>query len=101
GHEPNNYTRNTQLNDNGFHPFARFDSIDVLDLYGYYNTTVAERATSFRLGRQVLGWGESIFFQNGINGVNTLDVSALRRPGADLKEGFTPSEMALVSMDLT
>lgn len=101
GHEPNNYVRNSELNDTGFHPFARFDGIDILDFYGYYNTTIADKPVGFRLGRQVLGWGESIFLQNGVSGVNTIDVSALRRPGADLKEGFTPSEMALMNIDLT
>lgn len=101
GHEPTSNARNQKLNDNGFHPYARFDGIDVLDAFAYINTEVAGMPVDLRLGRQVIAWGESLFIQSPISGLNTIDVSALRRPGAELKEGFTPSEMLYMNLGLT
>ena len=54
-----------------------------------------------RLGRQVVSWGESTFIQNGINVINHFDVSALRVPGSELKEGFLPQEMVNFSLQFT
>lgn len=101
GHEPTGNARNQRLNDNGFHPYARFDGIDVLDAFGYINTDIGGKPVDLRLGRQVISWGESLFIQSPISGLNTIDISALRRPGAELKEGFTPSEMLYMNLGLT
>lgn len=101
GHEPTSNARNQKLNDNGFHPYARFDGIDLLDAFFYMNTTVADKPLDFRLGRQVISWGESLFIPSAISGLNTIDVSAFRRPGSDLKEGFTPTEMVYANLGLT
>ncbi|MGK9704747.1 DUF1302 family protein, partial [Salmonella enterica subsp. enterica] len=54
-----------------------------------------------RLGKQVVSWGESTFILSPIAGLNTVDVSAFRRPGAELKEGFTPAEMLYANLGLT
>ena len=101
GHEPTGNAPGRRLNDNGFHPYARFDGIDVLDAFGYINTDIGGKPIDLRLGRQVISWGESLFIQSPISGLNTIDISALRRPGAELKEGFTPSEMLYMNLGLT
>lgn len=101
GHEPTSNQRNRKLNDNGFHPFARFDGIDLLDAFYYLNTSVADKPLNLRVGRQVVSWGESLFIPSPISGLNTIDVSAFRRPGAELKEGFTPSEMLYFNLGAT
>lgn len=101
GHEPNDNARDQRLNDNGFHPYARFDGIDVLDAFGYINTDVGGMPLDLRLGKQVISWGESTFLLSPIAGLNTIDVSAFRRPGAELKEGFTPAEMLYANLGVT
>ncbi|HEX4917111.1 MAG TPA: DUF1302 domain-containing protein [Limnobacter sp.] len=101
GHEPTSNARNQKLDDNGFHPYARFDGVDLLDAFFYLNTTVADKPLDFRLGKQVISWGESTFILSPIAGLNTVDVSAFRRPGAELKEGFTPAEMVYANLGLT
>ena len=101
GHEPTSNARNQRLEDSGFHPYARFDGIDVLDAFGYINTNVGGMPLDLRLGKQVISWGESTFILSPIAGLNTLDVSAFRRPGAELKEGFTPAEMLYANLGLT
>ncbi|OYQ34878.1 hypothetical protein CHU95_09850 [Niveispirillum lacus] len=68
---------------------------DLLDAFVYGDFAVGETSNlSVRLGKQVLSWGESTFIQNGINSINPLDVSALRVPGSELKEGFLPVPIA-------
>lgn len=93
GHEPTSNARDQHLNDSGAAPYAKFDGINLLEAYGYWNTQVMGKESSLRLGRQVIGWGESVFIQSPLSSLNPIDVSALRRPGAELKEAFTPSEM--------
>jgi hypothetical protein len=53
------------------------------------------------LGKQVVSWGESTFIGGGINSINPIDVSAFRRPGAEIKEGLIPVNMFYVSQSLT
>lgn len=101
GHEPTSNRPNQRLDDNGFHPYARFDGVDLLDAFGYINTEVGGMPLDLRLGKQVISWGESTFILSPIAGLNTIDVSAFRRPGAELKEGFTPAEMLYANLGLT
>lgn len=101
GHEPTSNARNRKLEDSGFHPYARFDGIDLLDAFGYINTSIGGKPLDLRLGKQVISWGESTFILSPIAGLNTIDVSAFRRPGAELKEGFTPAEMLYANLGVT
>ena len=54
-----------------------------------------------RLGRQVLNWGESTFYQNGINVINPFDVSRLRTAGSELKDALVPIWMISASIQPT
>ncbi|MFL6531969.1 MAG: DUF1302 domain-containing protein [Pseudomonas sp.] len=73
----------------------------ILDAFIYHNYAIADQPGSVRLGKQVVSWGESTFIQNGINAINPVDVSAFRRPGAEVKEGLIPVNMFYVSQSLT
>ncbi|WP_271103962.1 DUF1302 domain-containing protein [Pseudomonas tohonis] len=73
----------------------------ILDAFIYHNYNIADLPGSVRLGKQVVSWGESTFIQNGINAINPIDVSAFRRPGAEVKEGLIPVNMFYVSQSLT
>ncbi|HZF25559.1 MAG TPA: DUF1302 domain-containing protein [Steroidobacteraceae bacterium] len=75
--------------------------VRLLDAFAYWRPNFGGKPSEFRLGRQVVSWGESTFIQGGINNINHFDVSALRQPGAELKEGFLPQEMAFFSLGLT
>ncbi len=74
---------------------------EILDAFVYHNYSVMDQPGSVRLGKQVINWGESTFIQNSINSVNPVDVSAFRRPGAEIKEGLIPVNMFYVSQSLT
>lgn len=80
---------------------AKTRGIELLDAFVYHNYAIADQPGTVRLGKQVVSWGESTFILNGINSINPIDVSAFRRPGAELKEGLIPVNMFFVSQNLT
>lgn len=75
--------------------------VRLLDAFAYLRFDLGSMPAEFRAGSQVVSWGESTFIQGGINTVNHFDVSALRVPGAELKEAFLPQEMVFASLGLT
>ena len=80
---------------------AKTRGAEILDAFVYHNYAIANQPGTVRLGKQVVSWGESTFIMNSINSVNPIDVSAFRRPGAELKEGLIPVNMFYVSQSLT
>ena len=103
GNSANFYTPNVDLEDSGFDDYAKSSGIALLDafVYGTFYVGDSGMPIDLRLGRQVASWGESTFIQNGINVINPIDVSAFRRPGAEIKEGLLPVTMATISIGLT
>lgn len=74
--------------------------VKLLDFYGSADYNVGDLPLNVRAGKQVISWGESTFIQNGINVINPVDVAALRRPGAELKDFFIPVWAADASIGL-
>jgi hypothetical protein len=70
---------------------------ELLDAYAWLDFGAGE----IRVGQQVLNWGESTFIQGGISVINPVDVSALRVPGAELREAFRPQGMVWASFNLS
>ena len=73
----------------------------LLDAFIYHDFTIGGHKGNFRVGRQVVSWGESTFIQNGINVINPVDVSKLRVAGSELKEAFLPIDMIWGSFNFT
>ncbi len=90
-----------KLDDAQFSEYAKFSGAVVLDAFIYGEFDVADMPLDVRLGKQVVSWGESTFIQGGINAINPVDVSAFRRPGAEIKEGLIPVNMAYASIGVT
>lgn len=101
GHGPNDYAENSQLEDDNFSDLSQFSGAEVLDAFVFGTFTVSDTPIDVRLGKQVISWGESTFIGNSINVINPVDVSAFRRPGAEIKEGLLPVNMAYASLGLT
>jgi hypothetical protein len=74
---------------------------DLLDAFVYSRFDLGQVPAEFRIGDQVISWGESTFIQNGINLTNPFDVARLRLPGSELKEALVPQGMAYVSLSPT
>lgn len=80
---------------------AKSAGAELLDLFVYHKYEINGLPGTVRFGKQVVSWGESTFITGGINSINPVDVSALRRPGAEIKEGLIPVNMFYVSQSLT
>lgn len=72
-----------------------------LDGFVYANFDPWGKNLRVRAGRQVISWGESTFIPNGINAINSADLSKLRVPGSELKEAFIPTTGIWASQELT
>jgi hypothetical protein len=72
-----------------------------LDGFVYGSFDPAGHTVRVRAGRQVISWGESTFIPGGINVINPVDLSKLRVPGAELKEGLIPTTGIWGSVELT
>ena len=93
-------TLRTKLSDQAKDRVVR--GAEFLDLYARAKFTVgAGLPMDVRIGRQVLSLGESTFIPNGVNVVNSADLSKLRTPGAELKEALLPVNMVKASIGVT
>lgn len=92
---------NPKLSDEAVRRVGR--DVRWLDAYVWGEHFLGENSRLFnwRLGRQVVSWGESTFIQGGLNVINPVDVSKLRLAGSELKEAFEGVNMAYVSTELT
>ena len=77
---------------------------EILDAFVYWNGALADKATSVRLGRHGLIWGESLFFgANGIaGGMAPVDVvKAVSVPNTQFKEITRPVNQLSGTFQLT
>lgn len=77
------------------------DRVELLDAFAWWQFNLGKGRGELRAGRQVLNWGESTFIQGGLSVINSVDVSAIRVPGSELREAYRPQGMAWGSFDLT
>ena len=89
------------LSDSGRKTAAKASGAELLDAFIYHKYSIADLPGNVRLGKQVVNWGESTFIQGGINSINPFDVTALRRPGSEIKEALVPVNMFYLSQNLT
>ncbi|CAM3635905.1 DUF1302 domain-containing protein [Parendozoicomonas haliclonae] len=73
----------------------------LLDAYVYGYWDLGEMPVDARLGKQVLSWGEGMFYRSGINTTNPIDAARFRLPGSELKEALVPVETLSLSVGLT
>lgn len=101
GHTPNGLAENETLNDDEFNDLAKFSGVELMDAFVYGTFDLGDMPLDVRLGKQVVSWGESTFILGGVNAINPIDVSAFRRPGAEIKDGLIPVNMAYANLGLS
>jgi hypothetical protein len=99
GNRASNYALNQPLSDDGFAPLQQFSGIALLDAYVYNSYDIQGKPVQVRLGNQVLNWGESLFIQ-GVNQINPVDLTSLRKPGTEIKDAFLPIPAVSVNAGL-
>ncbi|HEY2630321.1 MAG TPA: DUF1302 family protein, partial [Usitatibacter sp.] len=89
----NGYVAGAKLDDSNYENLAKFSGVALMDAYAYGTFKLGDSAEAkVKVGRHVLNWGESLFIQ-GVNQINPVDVTALRRPGTEIKEVLLPVGM--------
>jgi hypothetical protein len=71
---------------------------ELRDAFAWLKFRLGSMPGEIRVGQQVVSWGESTFIQNGINVINPVDVSALRVPGAELRDALLPVGLVWASI---
>ncbi len=74
--------------------------IELLDAFISYDSEIGGLPLTVKAGRQVINWGEATFIPGGNSAFSPIDVAALRRPGAEIKEALLPVEAFYVSLGL-
>ncbi|HEX9276362.1 MAG TPA: DUF1302 domain-containing protein [Casimicrobiaceae bacterium] len=93
------HTRRTPLADDAKDIAAR--DVRLLDAWVSKDLDIAGRPAKFRVGNQVISWGEDIFIYGGINIINAIDLRRAHVPGTQLKEIFRPAPMASFNIGAT
>jgi hypothetical protein len=77
------------------------DRIELLDAFVYGTWELpGSRLLELRVGRQVINWGESTFYQ-GVNSIqNRADAQAANVPGVEVKEIFLPTGAIYLQVDI-
>jgi len=73
----------------------------ILDAWIQGNFDIGDKFLSFRIGQQVINWGESTFIPGGLNVINPFDVSQLRAAGSQLKTALLPVNSLWVTFDFS
>jgi len=93
------YKQNAPLSDAGFDRLGQFSGAALLDAYLYTEVNAGALPLQLRLGNQVINWGESLFIQ-GLNQINPVDLTTLRKPGTELKDAFLPVTSLFANLGL-
>lgn len=101
GHAATDYQPNAELETTDFEDLAQDSGFEFLDYYAYGSFDIGDAPVELRAGNMVLSWGESTFIQNGINIISPFDVTALRRPGSEIKEALLPVGLLYTNVGLT
>jgi hypothetical protein len=101
GHAANDYASGEELETNGFEPLAQDKGFEFLDYYLYGSFEAGDMPVELRAGNMALNWGEATFIQNGVNVISPFDVTAVRRPGTEIREALLPVGMVYANVGLT
>ncbi len=78
------------------------DKAEILDLFAYSQFYVGGHSVSFRVGRQVVNWGESVFIPGGVgSAMAPVDGTAANAPGTELKDIYLPVGQVYSLIDIT
>jgi hypothetical protein len=93
-------TERTPISDAGKNLAGSY--VRLLDAFIYGRWDLNGHELGLRAGNMVVSWGESTFIQGGIgSATNPIDVSAIRVPGAELREAYLPQQMVKASFQLS
>jgi hypothetical protein len=63
-------------------------NLELLDAYVYGSFDLAGNPLDLRVGKQVINWGEGLYFVDGVSVQVPLNANKLVTPGSELKEAY-------------
>lgn len=91
GNIANGLRSDIPLSDAGFGRRSRFSGATLQSAYVQAETELAQAQWRGRLGAQLIGWGNPWLLGGGLQGMDTNDLQASRRPGALSAESNVPT----------
>lgn len=76
------------------------NNLELLDAYVYGTFDIGENPLEVRVGKQVINWGEGLFFLDGISTQVPLNINKLVTPGSELKEAYIGVEGVYLQMGI-
>lgn len=73
----------------------------LLDFYGFGDVSVFGHDLTFKVGKQIVNWGESTLVFNGLNSIVPLDADKAHVPGAEVSEFVVPTQQITASLTVT
>lgn len=73
----------------------------IMDAFVFGNFYIGDMPLDVRFGKQVLNWGEGIFYRDGINTINPIDAAQFALPGSELKDVLIPQMALSFNLGLT
>ncbi|MBU2709963.1 DUF1302 domain-containing protein [Zooshikella harenae] len=73
----------------------------IMDAFVFGSFHVGDMPLDVRFGKQVLNWGEGIFYRDGINTINPIDAGQFALPGSELKDVLIPQMALSFNLGLT
>lgn len=99
GSNLNGYVPGARLSDDGFDKLSTFSGAAIGDAYVFGNFDLSGNPLQVKAGQQVVNWGESLFIP-GLNAMGAFDLTAARRPGAQVKEILRPLPQLVANLGL-
>ncbi|MGI0116670.1 DUF1302 domain-containing protein [Zooshikella sp. RANM57] len=73
----------------------------IMDAFVFGSFHIGDMPLDVRFGKQVLNWGEGIFYRDGINTINPMDAAQFALPGSELKDVLIPQMALSFNLGLT
>ncbi|WP_027707559.1 DUF1302 domain-containing protein [Zooshikella ganghwensis] len=73
----------------------------IMDAFVFGSFHIGDMPLDVRFGKQVLNWGEGIFYRDGINTINPIDAAQFALPGSELKDVLIPQMALSFNLGLT
>ena len=75
--------------------------IEIKDAYVFAETELGEMPVDLRFGRHVMNWGEGLFYRDGVNTSNAMDVANFVLPGAEVRDLLIPETALSLNIGLS
>ncbi|MGI9274740.1 MAG: DUF1302 domain-containing protein [Endozoicomonas sp.] len=73
----------------------------IQDAYVYGSWDIGDMPLDVRFGKQVINWGEGLFYRDGINTVNALNGASFALPGSEVKDLLIPQNALAFNLGIT